>query len=397
MNEQWYTMGYERVPWQSSLDFTYISKRQRDKIKEDYLAAVPLKIASIGIDLTNEIQLLLDEVLVAIIRFDAIQQEKKYSFPALLLRSESAASSQIENLTSSVRNIALAELNVKAPHNAKLILGNVKAMREAIKSDSDIDKDVIKEIHKTLIEPSGADFGGHFRDEQVWIGGSSHSPHDALFVPPIANRINEYLDDIISFSKREDLNPIVKTALFHAQFETIHPFVDGNGRTGRTLIHRMLKSEQILLSVTLPVSSGLLANIENYMSAIKEYQNGNPLPIIVQISEALKLAVSIGTKVSQKIDKTLDTWMATIDQRRNKNLVNLLYLLVENPVVNSQLISKKMDISLRTANNLLNKAKEYQIIRQVGTEKRGIYYQSDEIISIFDEISDAKGLYRLFS
>ncbi|GFH43292.1 hypothetical protein Hs30E_18430 [Lactococcus hodotermopsidis] len=202
---------------------------------------------------------------------------------------------------------------------------------------------------------------------------------------------------MISFSKREDLNPIVKTALFHAQFETIHPFVDGNGRTGRTLIHRMLKSEQILLSVTLPVSSGLLANIESYMAAIKDYQNGNPLLIIVQISEALKLAVSIGTKISQKIDKTLDTWMVTIDQRRNKNLVNLLYLLVENPVVNSQLLSEKMGISLRTVNNLLNRAKEYQIIRQIGTEKRGIYYQSDEIISIFDEISDTKGLYRLFS
>lgn len=205
------------------------------------------------------------------------------------------------------------------------------------------------------------------------------------------------MDDIISFSKREDINPIVKTALFHAQFETIHPFVDGNGRTGRTLIHRMLKAEQILLSVTLPVSSGLLANIDSYMSAIKEYQNGDPLPIIVQISEALKLAVNIGTKISQKIDKTLDRWLTRIDQRRNKNLVNLLYLLVENPVVNSQLASEKMGISIRTANNLLNKAKENQIIRQVGTERRGIYYQSDEIISIFDEISDTKGLYRLFS
>lgn len=205
------------------------------------------------------------------------------------------------------------------------------------------------------------------------------------------------MDDIISFSKREDINPIVKTALFHAQFETIHPFVDGNGRTGRTLIHRMLKAEQILLSVTLPVSSGLLANIDSYMSAIKEYQNGDPLPIIVQISEALKLAVNIGTKISEKIDKTLDRWLTRIDQRRNKNLVNLLYLLVENPVVNSQLASEKMGISIRTANNLLNKAKENQIIRQVGTERRGIYYQSDEIISIFDEITDTKGLYRLFS
>lgn len=173
--------------------------------------------------------------------------------------------------------------------------------------------------------------------------------------------------------------------------------MDGNGRTGRTLIHRMLKAEQILLSVTLPVSSGLLANIDSYMSAIKEYQNGDPLPIIVQISEALKLAVNIGTKISEKIDKTLDRWLTRIDQRRNKNLVNLLYLLVENPVVNSQLASEKMGISIRTANNLLNKAKENQIIRQVGTERRGIYYQSDEIISIFDEISDTKGLYRLFS
>lgn len=87
------------------------------------------------------------------------------------MRSESSASSQIENLTSNVRNVALAELEGDAPNNALLIAGNVAAMRAALNVPADCTVDSLKKVHKALIEPSGQSYGGELRDEQVWIGG----------------------------------------------------------------------------------------------------------------------------------------------------------------------------------------------------------------------------------
>ena len=127
--------------------------------------------------------------------------------PALLLRSESAASSQIENLTSSVRNVALAEVCSDAPHNARLIAGNVAAMRTALSQSGELTAETIRAVHKSLIDPTDQSFGGEFRTEQVWVGGTAYSPHGALFVPPHAERISECIEDLAAYVRRGDVNP----------------------------------------------------------------------------------------------------------------------------------------------------------------------------------------------
>ena len=111
-------------------------------------------------------------------------------------------------------------------------------------------------------------------DEQAWIGGTTYSPHDATFVPPHPSRLGFCLDDLVRFCSREDIHPIVKAALFHAQFEAIHPFTDGNGRTGRVLLHRILADEEILQHALLPISAGLLLNVDTYMKALSAYHSG---------------------------------------------------------------------------------------------------------------------------
>lgn len=117
-----------------------------------------------------------------------------------------------------------------------------------------------------------------FRDVAVWIGGTT--PHTASHVGPQPERVPALVDDRMRFARRTDLPVIPHMALAHAQFETIHPFPDGNGRAGRALVHAMLRSSGTTRQVTVPVSAGLLADPEGYFDALDEYRAGNPVPIV---------------------------------------------------------------------------------------------------------------------
>jgi Fic family protein len=112
-------------------------------------------------------------------------------------------------------------------------------------------------MHATLMASDARHTPGALRSEQVWIGRSSASPVGAEFVAPVSERVPGLLDDCLTFARRDDLPVLVQTAVTHAQFETIHPFTDGNGRTGRSLTQAMLRSKGVTRSVTVPVSAGL--------------------------------------------------------------------------------------------------------------------------------------------
>jgi len=231
---------YEEYPWHSSLDTDMLSRRQKAMIVDKYKAALPCKIEKMDFSVNSALQAEIDDAVILATRFDEMLKSKGYNIPAVMLRSESASSSQIENLTASAKNIAIAELDNKAPKNSRIIADNISAMKTALSLDSQISYDLILEIHKTLLQKTKADIAGKIREQQVWIGGNSISPGNATFVPPHSKHINEYLADWIAFSNRINLNPIVLAAVSHAQFEIIHPFIDGNGRTGRALMQRIL-------------------------------------------------------------------------------------------------------------------------------------------------------------
>lgn len=196
MERQWPAIGFETLPWESDPDaLPFIPKNQRRKMPSTYEAAVPLLIADRDVELPAALTERASGLLMSLARFDAEQRMRGYDLPAMLLRSESSASSQIESLTSSARNVALAELAPDAPHNAQLIAGNIAAMKSALSLEGPLEVAGILEIHRTLINRDGVTFGGALRSEQVWVGGSSFSPHGALYVPPRYERVAAYLDD----------------------------------------------------------------------------------------------------------------------------------------------------------------------------------------------------------
>lgn len=390
----WPSITYETCAWERDYDeLSLIPKSRRRKILPTYEAALPAKIAQLKVNLPTEIQRRIADVEVAVTRFDEAEGARAWDLPALLLRSESSSSSQIERLTSSVRNVALAELSDRAPANALLIAGNVAAMREALRQGGSVSIDSICRIHDVLMAGTSEIEG--LRDEQVWIGGTPYSPHGASFVPPHASRVPEYIDDLIGFGVREDVPPVAKEAIFHAQFETIHPFTDGNGRTGRALVHRMLANDEVLLHSTLPVSAGLLHDVERYMKALDAYHEGEVEPIISCFADALELAVVIGLRIAADVDTVLDAWRAANTDRAGSASYSLPALLVEQPVVNVAYVADRLGITDRAARNLIETACERSILSKMGNAKRGAFYQADELIEILEEASSLQGIRRI--
>ena len=390
----WPGITYEACAWERDPDdLALVPKSRRRKILPTYEAAVPASIAALPVEIPAQLARRIAEVEVSLARFDQAQAARDWPLPALLLRSESSSSSQIERLTSSVRNVALAELSSKAPSNALLIAGNVAAMREALGQSGDIGIDSICAIHDVLMRGTREEPG--LRKEQVWIGGSPYSPHGATFVPPHADLVRPCLEDLVAFGAREDISPIAKAAIFHAQFETIHPFTDGNGRTGRALLHRILARDEVLLHAMLPVSAGLLHDVERYMGALDTYHDGAVEPMIECLADALELAAVIGSRIASDVDEVLGGWASANTDRSGSASHRLPALLVEQPVVDVAFVASRLGITDRAARNLVETACERGILAKMGNAKRGAFYQAPDLIAVLEEASSLEGIRRI--
>jgi Fic family protein len=199
---------------------------------------------------------------------------------SVLLRTESASSSQIEHVTAGAKALALATIDERSGPNARMVAANVAAMQRAIDLSDDLGIASLLDAHEALMDGHQYAEPGRFRSAEAWIGSAAATPHTATFVPPRAERVPDAVRDLIEFCERTDIGVLVQVAVAHAQFETIHPFADGNGRTGRALVHALLRRAGTTRRMTVPVSSGLLADTRRYFDALGSYREGDPTAIV---------------------------------------------------------------------------------------------------------------------
>ena len=188
---------------------------------------------------------------------------------------------------------------------------------------------------------------------------------------------------------------VAKAALFHAQFETIHPFTDGNGRTGRVVLHRMLALDEALLYATPSISAGLLHDVGRYMGALDAYHEGEIEPIVGCLVDALELAVVIGSRIAADVDAVLDAWRSANTDRASSASHRLPALLVEQPVVDTGFVSRRLGITDRAARALVQVACERGILSKVGNARHGAFYQATDLIEILEEASSLQGIRRI--
>lgn len=388
-------VGWERCDWDKG--DTPMSRRERAEAQGPYLASIPPAISGMGFDIPSAVAAEAEDALVEISRFDA---ELAASLPradgelaplaVVLLRTESASSSQIEGVTAGAKALAIATLDESAGQNAQMVAANVEAMQKAIDLADDLSTASILAAHRALMHDQPYALPGRLRDGQVWIGGGP-TPHTATFVPPLHERVPALMDDLVAFCKRTDIPVLTQVSIAHAQFETIHPFNDGNGRTGRTLVHAMLRRSGVTRRLTVPVSAGLLTDTDAYFAALGSYREGDPTPIITQFSRASFAAVGNGRRLVGDLTGIYATWQEIVPSRKGSAARRLLPHLLSQPAVTVKHIQNHLDVSQPAAQRAVDQLVEAQVLKQISTGKRDRAWIAREVISALDNFASRSG------
>lgn len=269
-------LGHEPQVW----EWTHRPSGRADREFKQYLSCVPPSIANVDLHLDRATLADLNDAIGAVADLERDPNVRYAGIAGALLRSESVASSKIERLNVDARSLGLAAIDETRPKSdATQVWANVTAMTVAIDTATlePVTPDTFNMIHLALMrdDPYEGQRAGRMRDVPSWIGGSDECPRDAVHVPPAAHRLPLLMADLSTWCERADITPLTRAAIAHAQFETIHPYTDGNGRTGRAIIHTILRRGGTASASIVPASSALLADINGHFDSLTAYRQGD--------------------------------------------------------------------------------------------------------------------------
>ncbi|WP_232711342.1 Fic family protein [Microbacterium sp. BR1] len=352
---------------------------------------MPAAIANLLPAIDHETAALAEEATQELSRFDAEFGHRLSTLAPVLLRSEAASSSQIENLTASARAIFSAELGATGSRNAVDIVSNTRAMTTALDLAENLSVEMILEMHATLMAEHPRHTPGRFRTEAVWIGTRSDSPVGAEFVAPFYGRVPALLDDALSFARRTDVPVLASVAITHAQFETIHPFTDGNGRTGRALAQAMLRRRGTTRNVAVPVSAGLLADVEGYHRALTSYREGNVSPITRAFANASLRAVTNARELVAELDAIRMGWDRQLNVRKSSNAWKLLDVILRRPVIDATIAAAELGVKPPNVYPPLKALVDAGILRSKAEHRLGPFWRSEEVLAAIDGFAERAG------
>jgi len=322
----------------------------------------------------------------------------------LLLRAESVASSKIEGLVIGARRLLQADAaresgEVASDVTAAEVLGNIDAMSygaQAVQDANPIDLQLILETHRRLlINTSLAPFAGKLREQQNWIGGNSHNPCTAVFVPPPHEMVRLLLEDLCAFCNDDSLPPVAQAAIAHAQFETIHPFIDGNGRVGRALIHMVFRRRGLTHRVSPPVSLILATRAQDYIDGLTSTRYlGDPNSQealaatnqwIGTFSAACERAAKDAMAFELRIKEIQESWRKRVGALRSDSAaLRLITVLPGAPVITLASASKMIGRSLRATIEAMQRLTEASVVFEAKTgRQRKQVFEAHEVIDLF--------------
>lgn len=376
--------SWERV--QVDPDFTGVTRAERRG--GSYLRYHPDRLADVSNQLSPDTLEYAADVSTAVARLGG--RLAANPLPALYstaLRSESLSSSWIENIRATPRDVAVAQVYEQAAsHDALGVLRNVAAMREGIDvlGDGAWKHDHLWNIQHTLLPYQERGY----RTDQVWIGGTNKL--NASYAAPPGSTVHGYVEDLLDYANTSGDLPLVLAAIVHAQFETIHPFADGNGRVGRALVHGVLRRAGLVDGGVIPLSTALRNDVDGYIRALTTYRyDGDQRATALDeyVGHFLTYVETATATAWTFLDATtglLDRWRAAIaGVREGASLPHALDVVVENPVISASVLAKTLNLSNRRAQDLIHQLQGVGVLSPAtGKYKNVPLYQSDDLLAL---------------
>lgn len=381
---------------------------RRDRQSCEYEAYVPDSLVGRRITLDGEVAADVADAEAAITRLNATAATlvDTEALARLLLRAECVASSKIEGLEVGPRRLIRAEAadvlgDASGDVNADEVLGNIEAMSWAVETLAEqvsISLAGLLEVHRRLLEGTRlAEHGGKIRTQQNWIGGSNYNPCGAAFVPPPFEKVEALLDDLCAFCNSDSLPAVAQAAIAHAQFETIHPFIDGNGRTGRALIHVVLRSRGLAPRIVPPMSLTLATWADDYVAGLTATRyRGAPTSAAAHeglnrwiglFASAAARSVDDAGAFEARIAEIQQAWRDRVGRVRADSATDrLIRALPGAPIVTVGAAAEIVGRSFQQTNAAIARLADANVLKQVTIRRRNRAFEASEVIDGFTDL-----------
>ena len=394
-----------RRTWRSSIES---GLPRRDRRSCEYESYIPDPLVGRPLTIDADVAADVADAEAAIIELNARHGvlADTEALARLLLRAEAVASSKIEGLVVGPRRLLRAEAASQLGDDARdvtatEVLGNLESMAWATSEAANgrpITRDFILETHRRLLTHTDRHgIAGHVREEQNWIGGSGHNPCSATFVPPPPEFVQELLDDLVAFLNDDLQSPLAQAAIAHAQFETIHPFADGNGRVGRALVHVALRRRGLAPRVVPPISLVLATRSKDYIHGLTNvHYRGAPTSKAAHdglnqwlaiFATACRRAVDDVTVFEARIQALRDTWDQRLGPvRADSAAQRLLIALPGAPILTVTTAAALIGRSYQQTNHAMQRLTDVGVLRQITVGQRNRAFEATEVIDAFTDL-----------
>jgi Fic family protein len=381
---------------------------RRDRQGCDYQAYLPDVLQGRGVSLAGDAAADVADAENAVTRLNAEVKAlvDTEALARLLLRAEAVASSLIEGLEVGGRRLLKAQAarvmgDEPSDVTAVEVLNNIEAMSWAVETLSNAPSITVSDIlsiHRRLLAGTRLQaHGGALRSTQNWIGGSDYNPCSAEFIPPPPEHVQPLLEDLCMFCNGDSLPAVAQAAIAHAQFETIHPFVDGDGRTGRALIHVILRRRGLAPDVLPPVSLVLATWTTDYVAGLTATRyTGQPTSAAARdglnrwiglFATATRRAVADAEQYHARVSELQAEWRERLGGvRANSAAALLINALPGAPMVTVASAAALIGRSEQATNQAIPRLADAGILRQINVGRRNRAFEATELIDAFTDL-----------
>jgi Fic family protein len=352
--------------------------------------SLPPQIADLVYRTPRAVVSQIETATTAVVAVDSSDPNHIEALSGLLLRIESVASSKIEEIEASIEDFARASAGVRTNEAATSMVIASRALSKMIAKAGDgaILLGDILDAHRTSMidDPIDGPHAGRLRTHQNWIGGSDYSPIGAVHIPPPPEMVEAYMDDLLAFANRNDTPAIAQAAIVHAQFESIHPFTDGNGRIGRALINAVLRRRGIARNVVIPIASAMVAERDNYFSLMNDYRAGDIDSFVFNLAVCTEVAATGAAEAAERLGEIPEYWATISNPRAGSAAAQILALLTTHPVLSAEDVTNLISAPLSSIYTALERLERDGVIHQVTNRQRNRVWGATEVLAELDRL-----------
>ncbi|WP_405498292.1 Fic family protein [Nocardia sp. NBC_00511] len=366
-----------------------------DRTLERIIVSIPPRIGELEYDPTGPLARAHEAAVIAIARLEAGFGEHLAPLADFLLRSESVASSKIEHIDAGWRAFGKAVAGGKASEEAQSQLAAVRALNAMVDAAGSgaIGLDDLLRAHRLLmaVDYYTARDAGQFRDVQNWIGGSDYTPIHAAYVPPPPELVSELIADLLVFVNRDDLPILAQAAIAHAQFESIHPFTDGNGRIGRALISAVLRRRGLTRRMTVPLASVMLADTSRYFMHLNRFREGDADGFVEYLAVGATHASEAAQDSGMALADLPTRWRDIARPRAKSADEALIAALLDTPIFNADTAQQITGTTDPSTYRALGRLTDAGILELLSDNKRNRIWAATDVLAELDTLSAAIG------